>query len=62
MSLGLSWVTAVTITPLVGVMLLKPKPGAGEGKATDPYAGKAYQMYKKLLETCLRFRYVTSAW
>jgi multidrug efflux pump subunit AcrB len=61
MSLGLSWVTAVTTTPLVGVMLLKPKPGAGEGKAADPYAAKPYQMYKKLLETCLRFRYVTAA-
>ncbi len=60
MSLGFSWVTAVTTTPLVGVMLLKPKPGAGTGEARDPYAAKPYQIYKNFLETCLRFRYVSA--
>ena len=60
-SLGLSWVTAMTITPLVGTMLLKAKPKKDDGKADDPYAGKAYQLYKRGLEACLRFRFVTVA-
>jgi multidrug efflux pump subunit AcrB len=60
-SLGLSWVTAMTITPLVGTMLLKAKPKKDDGKIEDPYAGKAYQLYKRGLEACLRFRFVTIA-
>ncbi|TDJ54670.1 MAG: efflux RND transporter permease subunit [Gemmatimonadetes bacterium] len=60
-SLSLSWVTAMTITPLLGTMLLKPKPKKDDGGANDPYAGKAYQLYKRGLEACLRFRFVTVA-
>jgi multidrug efflux pump subunit AcrB len=61
-ALGLSWVTAVTITPLFGfVFLPKPKDGEGgakdqEKKAEDPYAGKLYQAYRSLLLVCLRHR------
>ena len=55
-SLLLSWVTAVTTTPLLGVMFLKARPGAG---ATDPYGGKFYQTYKGLLRWCIRLRWIT---
>jgi multidrug efflux pump subunit AcrB len=55
-SLLLSWVTAVTITPLLGVMFLKaPKNAAGK----DPYQNKFYSGYKGLLNACLKKRGLT---
>jgi len=57
-SLMLSWVTAVTITPLMGKVFLKAKPKK-EGKPDDPYAGKFYQGYRKVLTMCIRRRWVT---
>ena len=59
-SLLLSWVTAVTITPLLGVMFLKA-PKEGDAGDKDPYAGGFYGLYKKILEKCIRFRWVTMA-
>jgi len=56
-SLLLSWVTAVTVTPLLCVMFLKdPKTG---GEAKDPYASRFYQSYRGLLSKCIRMRWVT---
>jgi multidrug efflux pump subunit AcrB len=55
-SLGLSWVTAVTITPLFGFVFLKNPPSSDPQKKADPYAGKIYQTYKNLLLLCLRNR------
>ncbi len=58
-SLLLSWVTAVTVTPLLCVMFLKPpKEGA---EAIDPYAGGFYTLYKGLLSACIRMKVVTLA-
>jgi multidrug efflux pump subunit AcrB len=54
-SLGLSWVTAVTVTPLLGVMVLRP-PAAGDGEPADPYGGRFYHGYRAFLRFCLRFR------
>ncbi len=59
-SLLLSWVTAVTITPLLGVIFLKT-PKEGDAGDKDPYAGGFYGLYKKILEKCIRFRWVTMA-
>jgi len=58
-SLLLSWVTAVTVTPLLGVMFLKP-PAEGQGE-TDPYGSGFYLKYKKFLRGCIRKRYLSSA-
>jgi multidrug efflux pump subunit AcrB len=59
-SLMLSWYTAVTSTPLFCKAFLKTKKvEAGEEK--DPYAGGMFRIYKNLLETCIRFRWVTVA-
>jgi multidrug efflux pump subunit AcrB len=58
-SLGLSWVTAVTVTPLLCVMFLKA-PESGEGDA-DPYGGSFYQAYKRFLTSCIRLRWVSVA-
>jgi multidrug efflux pump subunit AcrB len=56
-SLLLSWVTAVTVTPLLCVMFLKPpKVGA---EVEDPYAGGFYTLYKGLLNACIRMKIVT---
>jgi multidrug efflux pump subunit AcrB len=58
-SLLLSWVTAVTVTPLLCVMFLK-QPAAG-AEAVDPYGGGFYAMYKGFLRTCIRMKVVTLA-
>ncbi len=58
-SLLLSWVTAVTVTPLLCVMFLKP-PKAGE-EQQDPYEQGFYLKYKNFLSQCIRKRYLTTA-
>ena len=58
-SLSISWITAVTITPLFVKMFIKPKlPKKGEAEK-DPYAGKLFQVYKKFLQFCLKQRLLT---
>jgi multidrug efflux pump subunit AcrB len=57
-SLTLSWVTAVTITPLLCNAFLKVKKREGDA-AKDPYAGKLFSAYKGFLSACIRFRWVT---
>jgi multidrug efflux pump subunit AcrB len=53
-SLLLSWVTAVTVTPLLCVMFLK-KPAQGAA-IEDPYSGGFYALYKGLLRVCIRMK------
>ena len=60
-SLGLSWITAITITPLFGYFFLKSAPSDDNSKAKDPYAGPIYQGYKKILLACMRARGLTIA-
>ena len=58
-SLGLSWITAVTTTPLLCATFIKvkePKPGK---EKTDPYAGKFYQLYRRFLSFSIRYRWGT---
>jgi len=58
-SLFLSWVTAVTITPLLAVMVLKAPKATKDGKSEQPFNNKFYRIYKGLLRGCIRFRWVT---
>ena len=60
-SLSLSWVTAVTTTPLLCRAFLKTaKPEKGDGKGVkDPYGGKLFVLYKKLLTASLNARWLT---
>jgi len=59
-SLSLSWVTAVTTTPLLCKTFLKSAPPqSGSGPAKDPYAGKVYRIYRGFLSTSMRFRWMT---
>jgi len=55
-SLMLSWVFAITLTPLFCHMVLKPKKG---GVVDDPYKGIIYTTYKLVLSMMIRFRIVT---
>ena len=55
-SLFLSWVFAVTLTPLIGARLLKVEKQEGD---SDPYAGGIYRSYRGLLEWCVDHRWVT---
>ena len=59
-SLSLSWLTAVTSTPLIAKTFLKTgsKNSTGEKKA-DPYGGKLYQLYRSGLTAAIRFRWIT---
>jgi len=64
LSLGLSWITGVTVTPLLCVMFLKPpraKPGTGTAAAGDAYDSAFYRVYRRLLLGCIRYRWVTVA-
>ena len=60
-SLSLSWLTAVTTTPLVTqrFVLGKKSTAASDEPQKDPYGGKFYQLYKKYLKLAIRFRWVT---
>ncbi|NDV19893.1 AcrB/AcrD/AcrF family protein [Pseudodesulfovibrio sp. JC047] len=51
-SLLMSWVTAVTITPLLCHMFLHPKASSD----ADLYTGRIYRIYRKFLVFCLHHR------
>lgn len=54
-SLLMSWVLAITLTPLLAATVLK---GKGES-SPDPYAGTFYRAYRIFLTACIRYRWVT---
>ena len=61
-SLGLSWFTAITLTPFFCDLFFKEeiKEGQAEdGPQDDPYKGLIFTIYKKLLDFCMRFRFLT---
>ena len=59
-SLSLSWVTAMTITPLLGIWFLKPPAKKADQKADEgPKENAFYRGYRNALAACLRFRWVT---
>ena len=64
-SLGLSWVTAVTTTPLLCKTFLKTVAGSKEDSSTtvgkNPYDGRFYQLYRTFLTQAIRFRWMTIA-
>ncbi|WP_415719119.1 efflux RND transporter permease subunit [Maridesulfovibrio sp.] len=54
-SLMMSWVTAVTVTPLLCEMFLHPK----INEDADPYGGIVFRLYRSILEFCLKHRVLT---
>ncbi len=53
-SLLASWLLAITVTPLQCVAMLPEPKGSG-----DPYGGKFYQGFRGILNTSIRFRWIT---
>ena len=51
-SLSLSWLSSITITPLMSYLLFKPSAGGSSGN-TDAYSGRIFQLYRKLLAMAL---------
>ncbi len=58
-SLFLSWVLAVTLTPFFGYLIFKEQPRNAEDGEVDPYKGIIYRAYRSLLHATLRFRWST---
>ncbi len=56
-SLLLSWVFGVTLTPVLCVSLLKP----AKPEQRPPYSGRFYLLFRKLLTVCLRAKWITVA-
>ncbi|MGQ4880062.1 efflux RND transporter permease subunit [Billgrantia sp. LNSP4103-1] len=57
-SLLLSWVLAITVTPLFGYYLFR---GAQIGSDKDPHGGLIYRLYARFLAQALRLRVLTVA-
>jgi multidrug efflux pump subunit AcrB len=61
-ALGLSWITAVSVTPVLCVMFLKPnqaQDGVDNEEQRDPYGGALYTAYRGLLGFCIRRRWLS---
>ncbi|KPV39187.1 multidrug transporter AcrB [Thiohalorhabdus denitrificans] len=58
-SLLLSWVTAVTTTPLLCKTLLKRDTPGGDQAGRDPYSGGLFQGYRRFLILAIRHRGIT---
>lgn len=56
-SLMLSWVTAITLTPLFAHDFLKIN--KKKKSSDDPYKGIIFIVYKSILKFCLRFKWLT---
>jgi multidrug efflux pump subunit AcrB len=55
-SLSLSWISSVTVTPLLSYLFFKPNAG-GASDNSDPYNGLPFRLYRGLLVQALRFRW-----
>ena len=64
-SLSLSWIFAITVTPLFAARFLQKKGGRAspraenDGTKPDPYSGPFYRAYRGALEFCIVHRYFT---
>lgn len=59
-SLLLSWVTAISTTPLLCALLLKPGQG-GDSEQQDPYGGVVFTLFRGLVAAAIRVRWLTIA-
>jgi multidrug efflux pump subunit AcrB len=56
-ALSLSWVSSVTVTPLLGSLFFKPLTG-GDGQPVDAYGGFFFRKYRAALTLALRHRWL----
>ena len=59
-SLSLSWVSSITVTPLLSYLFFKPVAGGPSG-SSDPYGGLFFRVYRNFLALALRFRWAVVA-
>lgn len=57
-SLMLSWLAAITVTPLLGSLLFKPAAGGAKKDDVDAYDSLLFRVYRGLLGLALRLRWV----
>lgn len=58
-ALSLSWVSSVTVTPLLGCLFFKPLPQGDAGEApAAAYDGPVFRAYRALLVRALRYRWL----
>jgi multidrug efflux pump subunit AcrB len=55
-ALSMSWISSVTVTPLLSYLFFKPNAGGAAG-SSDPYGGVIFRGYRNLLALALRFRW-----
>jgi multidrug efflux pump subunit AcrB len=55
-SLSLSWLTAISTTPLLCALLLKSETAASD---KDPYGGKIFQLYRSVVAAAINHRWLT---
>ena len=61
-SLSLSWITAVSTTPLLCALLMKRGTAGSAGEQEkDPYAGVLFTLYRALVASAVNYRWVTLA-
>ncbi|HMF18295.1 MAG TPA: efflux RND transporter permease subunit, partial [Gemmataceae bacterium] len=60
-SLSLSWISSVTITPLLSYLMFKPIAGKGTEGSSDPYSGVLFRKYRSFLVLALRHRWAVVA-
>ena len=58
-SLLLSWFTAISLTPFFANLMFKETISGGASEVDDPYRGIFFTVYRKFLNLCMRFRWVT---
>jgi len=56
-SLSLSWISSITVTPLLSYIAFTPK-AAGSGKSDDPYEGGFFRAYRNTLILAIRMRWL----
>lgn len=54
LSLLISWITAITLTPLLCIQLITKK----DANAKDPHDNFFFKLYAKLLKKCINHRYI----
>jgi multidrug efflux pump subunit AcrB len=59
-SLLLSWVTAISTTPLLCSLLLKPG-GSAQKESKDPYGGALFTLFRGLTAAAIKLRWLTVA-
>ncbi len=59
-SLMLSWVTAITLVPFFADLFFNEKDVGGKnGESEDPYSGKVFVIYRRLLDRAIHHRVIT---